>query len=66
MHADLGTGILDLDRETLGWLPDLIGDLLGPGGYAVSGLHLPVAGLEELPLPEGVADGRYWFYRRSA
>jgi hypothetical protein len=65
VHADIGTGNDDLDRQTLMWLPALVASLLRGGGIAVSGLPLDHPGLVPLPLPEGVPPDRYFVYRRS-
>jgi S-adenosyl-L-methionine methyltransferase len=66
VHADIGTGYDDKDARTLIWLPGLTASLLGPGGFAVSGLPLDHAALEPLPLPPGVKSDRYFLYRKRA
>ncbi|MDQ6435802.1 class I SAM-dependent methyltransferase [Mesorhizobium sp. LHD-90] len=62
VHADIGTGIEELDLKTLQWLPGLSASLLRPRGIAVSGLPLDHPDLAPLPLPEGVPAGRYFIY----
>lgn len=64
VHVDIGTGYDDKDAITLTWLPQLMAGLVGPNGYAVSGLELKHAQLEALPLPPSVGEGRYFLYRR--
>jgi hypothetical protein len=64
VHADLGSGVVERDEETLSWLPPLVPMLLAQGGLAVSDLPLDHPHLLKLPLPEGVAEGRYRLYRR--
>lgn len=65
VHADIGTGIEELDLKTRQWLPGLAVSLLQPGGIAVSGLPLGHAALTPLPLCEGVQPGRYFIYRKA-
>lgn len=65
IHADLGTGQEAIDRVIDGWLPALALDLLAPGGIAASSTPLVAAGLEPLPLPAGVAPGRYYLARKA-
>ncbi len=63
IHADLGSGQPELDRVTSALLSRLVPDLLVPGGLCLS--DQPLEGLTSTPLPEGVAPGRYHFYRGS-
>lgn len=63
VHADIGTGREDLDRQTLTWLPALVASLLRKGGIAVSGLPLDHPGLAPQPLPDSVPADRYFMYR---
>jgi hypothetical protein len=63
-HADIGTGHDEIDAVTLTWLPQLVTGVLAKGGIAVSGLPLDWPGLEPLPLPPGIKEGRYFLYRR--
>ena len=65
VHADIGTGYDDADRQTLTWLPNLTVGLLAPGGIAASGLPLSHPQLATLPLPPGIAPDRYYLYRRT-
>ncbi|MFI0844099.1 class I SAM-dependent methyltransferase [Mesorhizobium sp. IMUNJ 23232] len=65
VHADIGTGIEELDLKTQQWLPGLAVSLLQSGGIAVSGLPLDHAGLQPLPLCDGVPAGRYFIYRKA-
>ena len=66
VHADIGTGIEELDQKTQQWLPGLAASLLRPGGIAVCGLPLDHAGLRPLPLCDGVPAERYFIYRKAA
>ncbi|TNM66495.1 class I SAM-dependent methyltransferase [Aliirhizobium smilacinae] len=64
VHADIGTGYPDKDAITLSWLPQMIVDMLGSGGYAVSGLPLAHPQLGEIPRLPSVNEGRYYVYRK--
>lgn len=64
VHADIGTGYADKDAVTLSWLPQMVADMLQPGGFAVSGLALVHPQLEALPRLPTVSEGRYFMYRR--
>lgn len=64
VHVDIGTGYADKDAVTLTWLPALVPSLLRGGGIAISGLPLDHPGLSPLPLPPGIAEDRYYLYRR--
>ncbi|AYD03342.1 class I SAM-dependent methyltransferase [Neorhizobium sp. NCHU2750] len=64
VHADIGTGYPDKDAITLSWLPDMVVSMLRTGGYAVSGLPLVHAQLEEVPRLPTIREGRYFTYRK--
>jgi hypothetical protein len=64
VHLDIGSGIDERDAETQSWLAPLVPKLLASGGLAISGLSLEAPGLEALPLPSEVEEGRYFYYRR--
>ncbi|KQV70429.1 class I SAM-dependent methyltransferase [Rhizobium sp. Root1220] len=64
-HADIGTGHDEIDAVTLTWLPQLMVGVLVKDGIAVSGLPLDRPELEQLPLPQGIKEGRYFLYRRK-
>lgn len=65
VHADIGTGDREKDAVTLTWLPQLVVGMLGPNGYALSGLPLVVSGLDRLPVEDHIDPERYFFYRRT-
>ncbi|MFV2054243.1 class I SAM-dependent methyltransferase [Aliiroseovarius sp. YM-037] len=65
VHADIGTGYPDKDAITLKWLPELASDLLTPNGIAICGLPLETAGLQQLPLPSGIDQDRYFLYQKQ-
>ncbi len=64
VHADIATAFPEVDAETLTWLPKLAGDVLAKGGICASGLPLDDDRLSTLDIPEGIAPGRYYLYRR--
>ncbi len=63
VHADLGSGRAEIDRETAATLSCHIPPLMAPGGILLSDLTLELTGSEALALPEGVAPGRYGIHR---
>jgi hypothetical protein len=64
VHADIGTGYPDSEAVIVSWLPQIVSDMLRSGGYAISGLPLKHANLEELPRLSTVEEGRYFMYRK--
>ena len=60
-HYDLGVGVAELDVPLRATLSVGIARLLVPGGLLVAnGLF---EGMVQLPLPDGVAEGRYFIHR---
>lgn len=64
-HVDASMGVEEIDRVRLAWLPAEVAALTMAGGLVISGWALADAGLQPLPLPEGVPEGRYFCYRRG-
>lgn len=62
-HLDTGTGDKQASIERAAALVPLIRPLLKNGAIIVSDQPLDVSGAQNLPLPEGVADGRIHFYQ---
>ncbi|PCJ10011.1 MAG: hypothetical protein COB16_01515 [Rhodobacteraceae bacterium] len=60
-HYDFGFGVKDQDVAEAARLSPIIASAMVPGGLIVSGQ--PLVGFEEMPGPEGIAPGRYMFYR---
>ena len=60
-HYDFGFGVKEQDLAEAARLSPIIAAGMAPGGIIVSGQ--PLVGFEELPGPEGIAPGRYMFYR---
>jgi hypothetical protein len=65
VHLDVGTGDAAANRILAAELMPLVVPLLCAGGVMVSDPPLDSAALEPLPLPDGVAPGRYHLYRRG-
>lgn len=63
-HFDAGTGDAAANRDLAAGLRPLILPLLRPGGILATQQAMGGGGLEALPLPDGVAEGRYHLYRR--
>ncbi|WP_119460574.1 class I SAM-dependent methyltransferase [Rhodospirillaceae bacterium SYSU D60014] len=63
IHADIGTGDVAANRQLAAALGPTVARLLMPGGVAVSDQPMPC--LAALPLPSGVAVGRYHLYRSA-
>ena len=63
-HLDVGTGDAAANQILAAELMPLVLPLLCAGAIIVSDPPLAAADLEALPLPHGVAPGRYHLYRR--
>ncbi len=59
VHSDIGTGDSTRNASLAQQIASLLPPLLAPGALLLSDQILPVPGAERLPLPEGVAGGRY-------
>jgi hypothetical protein len=64
LHSDIGPGGEMTDGETAEWLPRLVPMLLVSGGLVLSDARLQHPELQPLCLPDGIEEGRYYFYRR--
>jgi len=63
-HFDAGTGDAAANLRLATGLRPLILPLLRPGGILATQQAMDGPELETLPLPDGVAEGRYHLYRR--
>lgn len=63
-HFDAGSGDEAANRTQAALLGPLFAPLLCAGGVLVSDPPFALAGFEPIPLPDGVAPGRYHLYRR--
>lgn len=65
-HADIGSGDEEGTAALARWLGPALVPLLAPGALVVSDQPLAVRTWRRMPLPAGVADGRYFIYRNDA
>ncbi|MFQ5775451.1 MAG: class I SAM-dependent methyltransferase [Kiloniellaceae bacterium] len=63
VHSDIGTGHAGRNAELAAFLAVQLPMLLRPRGVVVSDQDLAHDGAVPLPLPAGVAPGRYFMYR---
>lgn len=66
IHADTGTGEADRNARLAAWLAPHLLALAAPGGVILSDQELAALADRSLPVPEGVAPGRYFLYRAPA
>ncbi|MBK1696846.1 class I SAM-dependent methyltransferase [Rhodovibrio salinarum] len=64
LHADIGTGDAARNARLAGAIQPFLPHLLVPGGIAVTDQEMPWPDAEQVALPDGVAPGRYFLYRR--
>lgn len=65
VHADIGSGEEAASRALAAALAPLIARVLAPGGVVVSDQLMDDASWDAVPLPAGVAAGRYVLRRRA-
>ncbi|WP_259781785.1 class I SAM-dependent methyltransferase [Aestuariispira ectoiniformans] len=65
IHSDIGTGDPDRNARFAAWLGEAIAPLLAPGAIVLSDQDLTALDDYRQPLPPGVQEGRYFFYRRA-
>jgi hypothetical protein len=66
VHADIGSGDEQATAALARWLGPVLAPLLANGALVVSDQPLAVRTWRSVPLPDGVADGRYFIYRNVA
>lgn len=64
LHADIGTGEAARNARLAASIQPYLHRLLAPGGVAVTDQEIPWPEADQLALPDGVAPGRYFLYRR--
>ncbi len=64
VHADLGSGDAAADRALSRFIAPLVAEAVAPGGMAASDQALVIAGWQSVPPPSGVAESRYFLYRK--
>jgi len=65
-HCDIGSGDRAATAALAAWLAPALVPLLRTGAVVASDQPLAARGLAALPLPDGVALGRYFLYRKEA
>lgn len=65
-HCDIGSGDTKATAALAAAVSPMLVKLLAPGAVVVSDQRLELSRAEALPLPPGVADGRYYLYRVPA
>lgn len=63
LHYDVGTGHRPDDLALAAELSRAIPPAMAPGGIAMGVYALTLEGAEQLPLPDGISQGRYFIYR---
>lgn len=61
-HCDIGSGDVEATAKLAAWLGPAMMALLAPGAVVAADQPLSAPGLTALPLPPGVAEGRYFLY----
>ncbi|SCZ11221.1 class I SAM-dependent methyltransferase [Microvirga guangxiensis] len=64
VHADIGTGDAQANRELAQRLSPLIESLLQPGGLLVADRAFDLPSCADISAQTGVSEGRYFVYRR--
>jgi len=65
-HCDTGSGDTQATRAQAAWLGPAVDPLLAPGAIVLSDQSLSVAGWADINIPENVAPGRYYMYRKES
>ena len=66
IHADIGSGERAATADLAAWLGPMLAPLAAPGALIISDQPLVIPSGEPLPLPAGVAKGRYNILRIAA
>lgn len=64
VHSDLGSGDEGRDRSTALKVAPLLAEAVAPGGLVASDQTMVIAGWQALPPPPGIAETRYFLYRK--
>lgn len=64
IHADIGSGDEDLNRQLAQQLSPLIEPLLAPGGLFIADRAFDLPSCADISSQTGIAKGRYFVYRR--
>ena len=63
LHYDVGTGTRSEDLRLAEELSAVISPAIAPGGIVMGVYELSLENAERMPLPDGIAEGRYFIYR---
>ena len=61
VHSDIGTGDAARDARVARMMADILPQMLQPGAVVVSDQDIPLPDATDIPLPDGVRQGRYFF-----
>lgn len=64
VHSDLGSGDEGRDRSSALKIAPLLAEAVAPGGLVASDQAMVIAGWQALPPPPGIAESRYFLYRK--
>ena len=64
VHSDIGSGDEARDRAVAARVAPLLAEAVAPAGLVASDQALVIAGWQALPLPPGIAESRYFLYRK--
>lgn len=64
-HCDIGTGDAESNARIAAFVGSALAGLLAPGAVIAADQEMSVAGWAALPLPDGVAEGRYFLWRQT-
>ncbi len=64
-HCDIGSGVSENDQALARAIGDPLNDLLIPGAVILSDQELHVEEWGVIDLPNGLAEGRYFLYRKA-
>ena len=65
LHADIGSGVAEANRRLAARISPLLPPLLTPGALVVTDQRMTLPAATPIPLPEGVAPGRYHMVRAT-
>ncbi len=63
VHSDIGSGVAETTAPLVRFLELTLPSLLADGAYIVADQPMQVPTWHPLPLPEDIADGRYYIWR---
>jgi hypothetical protein len=64
VHSDLGSGDEGRDRSAAVKIAPLLAEAVAPGGLVASDQAMVIPGWQSLPPPPGIAESRYFLYRK--